>query len=160
MYFVDFEFQASEDLLQKHYEQLADRPFYPGLIKYMASGPVVPMVWEGEGIVKTGRVMLGETDPARSAPGTIRGDFCVIPGRNLIHGSDSVQAAVKEIGLWFKDDELTVWTQSLDSWINESNWIIYYFYWERELQFPAFFTTVAPKSFGSRSLRNDFLSVF
>jgi nucleoside-diphosphate kinase len=68
----------------------------------MSSGPVVPMVWEGLNAVKTGRVMLGATNPADSAPGTIRGDLCVQVGRNIIHGSDSVESAKKEIGLWFK----------------------------------------------------------
>lgn len=67
----------------------------------MSSGPVVPMVWEGLNAVKTGRVMLGATNPADSAPGTIRGDLCVQVGRNIVHGSDSVESANKEIALWF-----------------------------------------------------------
>uniref|UniRef100_A0A8C1KQ81 Nucleoside diphosphate kinase n=2 Tax=Cyprinus carpio TaxID=7962 RepID=A0A8C1KQ81_CYPCA len=85
--------QASEDLLKQHYIDLKDRPFYPGLVKYMSSGPVAAMVWEGLNVVKTGRVMLGETNPADSKPGTIRGDFCIEVGRNIIHGSDSVDSA-------------------------------------------------------------------
>ncbi|XP_032304151.1 nucleoside diphosphate kinase isoform X2 [Coturnix japonica] len=72
---------ASEELLKQHYIDLKDRPFYPGLVKYMNSGPVVAMVWEGLNVVKTGRVMLGETNPADSKPGTIRGDFCIQVGR-------------------------------------------------------------------------------
>merc|ERR1712029_1314519 len=79
---------ASEDLLKQHYADLSSKGFFTGLIKYMNSGPVVPMVWEGLNVVKTGRVMLGETNPAASAPGTIRGDFCVQVGRNICHGSD------------------------------------------------------------------------
>lgn len=67
----------------------------------MSSGPVVPMVWEGLNAVKTGRVMLGATNPADSAPGTIRGDLCIQVGRNILHGSDSVESAKKEIALWF-----------------------------------------------------------
>ena len=70
-------FQASEELLKEHYADLSSKAFFPGLVKYMNSGPVVPMVWEGLNVVKTGRVMLGETNPAASAPGTIRGDFCI-----------------------------------------------------------------------------------
>ncbi|TFK04638.1 keratin, type II cytoskeletal 80 [Platysternon megacephalum] len=97
---------ASEDLLKEHYIDLKDRPFYAGLIKYMHSGPVVAMVWEGLNVVKTGRVMLGETNPADSKPGTIRGDFCVQVGRNIIHGSDSVESAETEINLWFTPEEL------------------------------------------------------
>ena len=73
--------QASVDHLKVHYEDLADKPFFNGLVQYMASGPVVPMVWEGLDAVKTGRVMLGETKPQDSKPGTIRGDFAVQVGR-------------------------------------------------------------------------------
>merc|ERR1712020_809693 len=83
--------QASEDHLKIHYADLSSKPFFGGLVKYMASGPVVPMVWQGTGVVKTGRVMLGETNPKDSKPGTIRGDFCVEIGRNICHGSDSVE---------------------------------------------------------------------
>lgn len=110
----------SSDLLQKHYADLSARPFFPGLIKYMSSGPVVPMVWEGLNVVKTGRVMLGATDPKDSAPGTIRGDMCIQVGRNIIHGSDSVEAANKEINLWFKPEELTDWRREAEKWIYEN----------------------------------------
>merc|ERR1712173_269049 len=98
---------ASTDLLETHYEDLKSKKFFPGLVKYMASGPVCPMVWEGLGVVKTGRVMLGETNPKDSLPGTIRGDFCIQVGRNICHGSDAVESAKKEIDLWFKPEELT-----------------------------------------------------
>ena len=72
----------------------------------MLSGPVVAMVWEGKGAVKTDRKMLGETNPVDSLPETIRGDYCIDIGRNICHGSDSVEAAKKEIALWFKEGEL------------------------------------------------------
>ncbi|XP_061233249.1 nucleoside diphosphate kinase [Neopsephotus bourkii] len=110
---------ASEDLLKQHYIDLKDRPFYPGLVKYMNSGPVVAMVWEGLNVVKTGRVMLGETNPADSKPGTIRGDFCIQVGRNIIHGSDSVESAQKEINLWFKPAELVDFKSCAHDWIYE-----------------------------------------
>ncbi|XP_063208546.1 nucleoside diphosphate kinase [Chroicocephalus ridibundus] len=110
---------ASEDLLKQHYIDLKDRPFYPGLVKYMNSGPVVAMVWEGLNVVKTGRVMLGETNPADSKPGTIRGDFCIQVGRNIIHGSDSVESAQKEINLWFKPAELVDYKSCAHDWIYE-----------------------------------------
>uniref|UniRef100_A0A8C5HU03 Nucleoside diphosphate kinase n=2 Tax=Gouania willdenowi TaxID=441366 RepID=A0A8C5HU03_GOUWI len=109
--------QASEDLLMQHYIDLKERPFFPTLINYMSSGPVVAMVWEGKGAVKTGRVMLGETDPAKSSPGTIRGDYCIDVGKNIIHGSDSVESANKEISLWFKDEELVTYTSCAFSWL-------------------------------------------
>jgi len=109
--------QPSKEHLEKHYEDLKDRPFFAGLVDYMGSGPVVAMVWEGKGAVKTGRVMLGETNPADSKPGTIRGDFCIQVGKNIIHGSDAVESAKQEIALWFKDDELVSWTPCANDWI-------------------------------------------
>uniref|UniRef100_A0A9L0T4N6 Nucleoside diphosphate kinase n=1 Tax=Equus caballus TaxID=9796 RepID=A0A9L0T4N6_HORSE len=111
--------RASEDLLKEHYNDLKDRPFFAGLVKYMHSGPVVAMVWEGLNVVKTGRVMLGETNPADSKPGTIRGDFCIQVGRNIIHGSDSVESAEKEIALWFQPEELVDYKSCAQSWIYE-----------------------------------------
>lgn len=68
---------ASKEHLEKHYADLAGRPFFNGLVQYMASGPVVPMVWEGDDVVNTGRTMIGATNPLQSAPGTIRGDYCI-----------------------------------------------------------------------------------
>merc|ERR1712126_254485 len=111
--------QADEEHLKNHYADLSSKPFFGGLVKYMASGPVVPMVWQGTGVVKTGRVMLGETNPKDSKPGTIRGDFCVEIGRNICHGSDSVESAQKEIALWFKPEELTKWIPAGHPWVYE-----------------------------------------
>lgn len=111
--------RASEEHLKQHYIDLKDRPFFPGLVKYMNSGPVVAMVWEGLNVVKTGRMMLGETNPADSKPGTIRGDFCIQVGRNIIHGSDSVQSAQKEISLWFKSEELVDYKSCAHDWVYE-----------------------------------------
>merc|ERR1712183_1112178 len=105
--------QASEEHLQKHYADLSSKPFFPSLVKHIASGPVVPMVWEGKDVVRQGRVMLGETDPLKSKPGSIRGDFSIDMGRNIIHGSDSVESALKEIGLWFSAEELVEWAHPL-----------------------------------------------
>ena len=105
--------------LEKHYADLSKKPFFPGLIKYMASGPVLAMVWEGLNVVKTGRVMLGETNPKDSAPGTIRGDFCIQVGRNICHGSDAVESANHEIDLWFKKEELVDWNPNAMAWIYE-----------------------------------------
>lgn len=111
--------QADEVLLEKHYSDLSSKPFFGGLIRYMLSGPVFATVWEGKNVVKTGRVMLGETNPADSKPGTIRGDFCIEVGRNIIHGSDSVDSAKKEIGLWFKPEELVNYTPCQKAWLYE-----------------------------------------
>ena len=113
--------QPGREHLEKHYEDLNQRPFFAGLVDYMNSGPIVAMVWEGQGVVKTGRVMLGTTNPADSAPGTIRGDYSIQVGRNICHGSDSVESAQHEIGLWFTCDELQEWTQTNAPWIHAGN---------------------------------------
>eukprot|EP00808_Paulinella_micropora_P015931 g80328.t1 len=96
----------SKAMAEGHYADLSKKPFFNGLVKFFSSGPVCAMVWEGKGAVKTGRVMLGETNPAASLPGSIRGDLCVEVGRNICHGSDSVESATHEINFWFKDEEV------------------------------------------------------
>lgn len=109
--------QASEALLREHYWDLRSKPFFTELIRYMSSGPVVAMVWEGLDVVKTARKMLGETNPADSLPGSIRGDLCVEVSRNVIHGSDSVESAQKEVYLWFRQNELQSWKDCSSGWI-------------------------------------------
>lgn len=94
---------VERSLAEEHYADLASKPFFTGLVDFICSGPVVCMVWEGKEVVKTGRVLIGATNPLASAPGTIRGDFCIDVGRNVIHGSDSVESALKEISLWFPE---------------------------------------------------------
>ena len=111
---------ASQELLKSHYADLSKKPFFPELIRYMSSGPVVPMVWEGVNVVKAGRMMLGETNPRDSAPGTIRGDFCIDVGRNICHGSDSVESAQREIGMWFLAEELPHWRPAATPWVYEN----------------------------------------
>ncbi|XP_069037220.1 nucleoside diphosphate kinase 3 isoform X1 [Lepisosteus oculatus] len=111
--------QASESLLKEHYRDLREKPFFRGLIRYMSSGPVVAMVWQGLDVVKTARKMLGETNPADSLPGTIRGDYCVEVGRNVVHGSDSVESAQREISLWFRQQEVLCWEDCTERWIYE-----------------------------------------
>ncbi|CAJ2507341.1 Uu.00g085270.m01.CDS01 [Anthostomella pinea] len=105
--------------LEKHYEDLSDKPFFAGLVEYMNSGPICAMVWEGRDAVKTGRTLLGATNPLASAPGTIRGDFAIDVGRNVCHGSDSVENAKKEIALWFKEGEVQSWESAQAKWIYE-----------------------------------------
>ncbi|XP_008577404.1 PREDICTED: nucleoside diphosphate kinase, mitochondrial isoform X1 [Galeopterus variegatus] len=101
--------QAPESILAEHYQDLQRKPFYPSLISYMSSGPVVAMVWEGYNVVSASRTMIGHTDSAEAAPGTIRGDFSVHISRNIIHASDSVEGAQREIQLWFQSSELVNW---------------------------------------------------
>ncbi|KAM3379887.1 nucleoside diphosphate kinase 3 isoform X1 [Capsicum galapagoense] len=107
----------SKDFAQKHYHDLKDRPFFNGLCGFLSSGPVVAMVWEGEGVIKYGRKLIGATDPQKSEPGTIRGDLAVVVGRNIIHGSDGPETAKDEIKLWFKSEELVKYTSNAEKWI-------------------------------------------
>ncbi|XP_047338268.1 nucleoside diphosphate kinase B [Impatiens glandulifera] len=103
---------------EKHYADLSSKPFFNGLVEYIISGAVVAMVWEGKNVVTTGRKIIGATNPADSAPGTIRGDFSIDIGRNVIHGSDSVESGRKEIALWFPEG-VAQWTSSSHKWIYE-----------------------------------------
>ncbi|BFG21628.1 nucleoside diphosphate kinase 1 [Prunus yedoensis var. nudiflora] len=103
---------------EKHYEDLSAKPFFSGLVDYIISGPVVAMIWEGKNVVLTGRKIIGATNPAESAPGTIRGDYAIEIGRNIIHGSDSAESARKEIALWFPDGPAN-WQSSVHHWIYE-----------------------------------------
>ncbi|XP_042378371.1 nucleoside diphosphate kinase B [Zingiber officinale] len=103
---------------EKHYADLSAKPFFGSLVEYIISGPVVAMVWEGKNVVVTGRKIIGATNPAESAPGTIRGDYAIDIGRNVIHGSDSVESARKEIALWFPEG-ISEWQSNLHPWIYE-----------------------------------------
>nr|CCC54213.1 putative nucleoside diphosphate kinase [Trypanosoma vivax Y486] len=100
----------SSEQAKQHYGDLASKPFFKDLVEYFSSGPIVGMVWEGLNVVRGGRVLLGATNPADSQPGTIRGDFAIDVGRNVCHGSDSVENAKREIEFWFKPEELMNWT--------------------------------------------------
>jgi nucleoside-diphosphate kinase len=104
---------------EKHYSDLSSKGFFKGLIDYASSGPVMAMVWEGDNAVLTGRKILGATKPFDSNPGTKRGDLCIDVGRNIIHGSDSVESANNEIDLWFTPEELNDWDSHSQSWIYE-----------------------------------------
>jgi len=96
----------TEDFARKHYADLSRKPFFPGLVKFFSSGPVVAMVWEGKNSVKGGRALVGATNPDDSLPGSIRGDLFVEVGRNIVHGSDSPESAKNEISLWFTEAEV------------------------------------------------------
>jgi nucleoside-diphosphate kinase len=111
--------KVSRELAESHYEVHRDRPFFAGLVEFITSGPVVAMVWEAEGVVASARKMIGATNPLTSEPGTIRGDFGINIGRNIIHGSDAIETANREISLWFKDDELVSWKPQMTPWLHE-----------------------------------------
>ncbi len=104
---------------ENHYGEHKGKPFFPSLISYITSGPVFAMVWEGENAVQVCRNMMGKTNPQDSAPGTIRGDYCMVTGLNIIHGSDSPASAEREIGIFFKPEELVSYSKDSDKWIYE-----------------------------------------
>src|SRR5699024_5828866 len=98
--------QVSEALAEEHYGEHKERPFFGELVDFITSGPVFAMVWEGENVISTARTMIGATNPQEANPGSIRGDFGVTVGKNIIHGSDSQESAEREINLFCKEDEL------------------------------------------------------
>lgn len=91
----------TEDLAREHYAEHVERPFFPELLSFITSGPVVAMEWSGESAVTVARAMMGATDPKQAAPGTIRGDLGLEVTHNLVHGSDSVESAERELGIFF-----------------------------------------------------------
>ncbi len=110
---------VSRELAEAHYDVHRERPFFPGLVEFITSGPVVAMVWEGEGVIAAARKMIGATNPLTAEPGTLRGDFGINIGRNIIHGSDAIETAQKEIALWFKEEELVSWQPQITPWLRE-----------------------------------------
>ena len=110
----------SKELAQKHYGVHKDRPFFGDLVEFISSGPVIAMVWEGEGVILNARKLIGATKPLEAEPGTIRGDLAIDIGRNIIHGSDGSETAAFEINLWFEDYEINEWKTSDYKWRVES----------------------------------------
>ena len=108
-----------KETAENHYAEHKERPFCPSLISYITSGPVLAMVLEGENAVSVCRNMMGKTNPSESAPGTIRGDYAMVTGLNIIHGSDSPESAKREISIFFKPEELVTYDRTSDKWIYE-----------------------------------------
>lgn len=109
--------QIPKEVAEKHYGEHKDKPFYDELVSFITSGPVFAMVWQGENVIATARQMMGTTNPKDAQPGTIRGDFGVTVGKNVIHGSDSLESAEREIALFFKEEELIDYKKLIDNWI-------------------------------------------
>jgi len=110
--------QIDEELAEEHYGEHEDKPFFDDLVDFITSGPVMTMVWEGQDAVAQVRRMMGQTDPAESAPGTIRGDFGLDLGRNVVHGSDTEEgSAEREIDLFFDQDELHDYDRIDEAWL-------------------------------------------
>eukprot|EP00823_Brevimastigomonas_motovehiculus_P009393 TRINITY_DN9056_c0_g1_i1.p1 TRINITY_DN9056_c0_g1~~TRINITY_DN9056_c0_g1_i1.p1 ORF type:complete len:197 (-),score=52.17 TRINITY_DN9056_c0_g1_i1:267-857(-) len=112
--------RPTKKMAEEHYIELKQKPFYGTLTDYFSSGPIVAMVWEGHEVIAMARKLMGATKPIDSAPGTIRGDFGVDTGRNVIHGSDSAKGAEHELKFWFKAEEIFDWEPSVTKWVNES----------------------------------------
>ncbi len=108
----------SLELAEAHYEVHNERPFYPGLIQFITSGPVVAMAWTGVDAISVARNVIGPTDGRKAAPGTIRGDYAMDIGHNIIHGSDAEETAEFELGLWFPDGVVD-WTRLDETWVYE-----------------------------------------
>ncbi|MBX5456792.1 MAG: nucleoside-diphosphate kinase [Thermogemmatispora sp.] len=111
--------QMSPALAEEHYAVHKGKPFYTGLVKHITSGPVVVGVVEGRGAIKMVRTMMGATNAAEAAPGTIRGDFALEIGYNIIHGSDGPETAAREISLFFKPEELLDYRLVSEPWLYE-----------------------------------------
>ncbi len=109
--------QIPQQLAETHYEPHKGKPFYAGLLKFMTSSPVVVLALAGKDAITIARKMMGATFGSKAEPGTIRGDFGVSNSFNLIHGSDSPEAAARELGLFFKDGELLDWTPASAAWV-------------------------------------------
>jgi nucleoside-diphosphate kinase len=112
--------RMDDALARQHYAEHVDKPFFKGLAEFITSGPLVAMAIEGEDAICMVRTLMGETNPANAAPGTVRGDYAVSIGLNLVHGSDSPESAQRELALFFKEDEILEYDRATDHWIIES----------------------------------------
>ena len=111
---------ADRTLAEKHYAEHVGKAFYEGLVSFITSVPVLALAMEGERAVEVARQSMGATDPAKATPGTIRGDFGLTVGRNLVHGSDSSERGEEEIALWFSPEDLTHYDRDIEPWLIES----------------------------------------
>jgi nucleoside-diphosphate kinase len=111
--------KAGRPLAQKHYAEHKGKPFYPGLVDYITSSPVIAAVFEGPQAIRATRQTMGATDPKEAAPGSVRADLGIEKGRNLTHASDSPESAKREIALWFGDMQPIAWKRDTDPWIYE-----------------------------------------
>lgn len=109
--------QITGETAEQHYAEHKGKPFFGGLVSFITSGPVAAMVLEGEDVIAMVRTMMGATAPKDSAPGTIRGDFGMTIDRNIIHGSDSLQSANREISLFFTEEEILAYSRAAEEWI-------------------------------------------
>lgn len=110
---------VSRELAEEHYAEHRGKVFFPGLVAYITSSPLVAMVWEGRGVIQGVRRLMGATNPAEAWPGTLRGDLAIDVGRNLVHGSDSEASAAREIALFFRPEEILTYPRAGEDWLYE-----------------------------------------
>lgn len=110
--------QMDRALAERHYAEHTGKPFFDGLVRFITSGPVAAMVWEGPDAVALVRGAMGATDPKNAASGSIRGDLAVSIGANVVHGSDSPARAAEEVALFFEPAEILSWSRSLEAWLS------------------------------------------
>lgn len=112
--------QVSRDLAERHYAVHRDKPFYAGLVDFIVSGPLVAVALDGPNAIAVCRAINGATRPHEAAPGSIRGDFAIETGQNLVHASDSAESASSELALWFGDDGSLDYRRDIDRWVDGS----------------------------------------
>ncbi len=111
--------QVTDELASRHYAEHQGKPFYSGLVSFITSRPIIAAVFEGAGAIAAARQTMGKTNPLQAETGTIRGDFGIDTGRNLVHGSDGGESADREINLFFRPEELIEYEREVDRWIVE-----------------------------------------
>jgi nucleoside-diphosphate kinase len=111
--------QVSRELAERHYAEHAGKPFFAGLVAFITSAPVIAIAWEGRDAIRTVRATIGSTNPVEAGPGTVRADFGVEKGRNLVHASDGPESAARELALFFGPGELVSWDRDVDRWVAE-----------------------------------------
>lgn len=111
--------RVSRELAEQHYAEHVGKPFFPGLVEYITSSPIIAAVLEGPSAIQAVRETNGATDPIKATPGSIRADFGLEKGRNLVHASDGTESAEREVNLWFKAEEILPWGRDADRWIME-----------------------------------------
>ncbi|MDC3413052.1 nucleoside-diphosphate kinase [Terrihalobacillus insolitus] len=107
----------SKETAEQHYQEHNDKPFFGELVSFITSAPVFAMVWEGENVIATARQMMGKTNPQEALPGTIRGDYGLTVGKNIIHGSDAPESAKREIDLFFNETEIVEFEKNGHNWV-------------------------------------------
>ena len=111
--------RISRELAERHYAEHVGKPFFAGLVEFITSAPVIAIAWEGKDAIRVVRATIGATNPVEAAPGTVRADFGLDKGRNLVHASDGPESAARELALFFAPDELLSWDRDVDRWVTE-----------------------------------------